>query len=199
MISKPKPVFAALACVLVVAATSTSCGDFFPSSNAIVSITLSPTNGVVKPGSTTQFNATGTLGNNQTQDVTSQVNWTSSNNSFATISQAGVATGVAVGSVTITAKSSNATATATLLVSNVTSIAIQPTSATVNAGGTFQLKAVDQNNNDVSSQVTWSTSDSSVATVSNTGLVSGVTVSFTAVTITATLGTFTATSSITVQ
>jgi trimeric autotransporter adhesin len=191
MKSNPRSAFAALICVLMVTAVSTSCGDFFPSSSAIVSMTISPSSGLVAPSATTQFTVQGTLGNNQTQDVTSQVNWSSSNSSFATVNQAGLVTGVALGNVTITAKTSDLTVTAPVLVSNATSITVTPASATVTPGGTQQLVAKDNNGNVVTNYVAWSSSDTTQATVSSTGLVTVLSSSTGlggSVTITATIG-----------
>jgi uncharacterized protein YjdB len=200
MRSEKRSVFAAFVCVLLVVSMSTSCGDFFPSSKAIVSMTISPTSGLVAPGATTQFTATGTLGNNTTQDVTGQVNWSSSSVGIATITQAGLATGVAVGTTTITAKSSDVTATATLLVSNATSVKVAPATATVIPGNTLQLVASDQSNNNISTSVTWSSSDTTQATVTTSGLVTVLTTATPSgsVTITATLGTLSGTCTITV-
>lgn len=202
MKSETKSALAALVCVLLVVAASTSCGDFFPSSSAIVAMTISPASGLVAPGATTQFTASGTLGNNQTEDVTGMVNWSSSNTGIATITQAGLATGVALGSTTITATANNGgvTVTAPLLVSNTTSITVAPASATVAPGGTQQLTATDQTGTNITSTVTWSSSDTSQATVTNTGLVtvlSTATPSGT-VTITGTLGSLTGTCTITI-
>ncbi|HET7230511.1 MAG TPA: Ig-like domain-containing protein [Longimicrobium sp.] len=57
-----------------------------------------------------------------------------------------------------------------------TSVAVTPSSANVYKGGTTQLtaKAYDQYGYQMSASFTWGTSNSSVATVSSTGLVSGV-------------------------
>ena len=189
MRSEKRSVLAALVCLLLIVATSTSCGDFFPSPKAVVAISISPTSGAVKPGATQQYTATGTLGNNQTQDVTGQVNWSSSNAAVANINQAGLATGVALGTVTIQAKANDVIATATLTVSNVTAITITVANTTIVTGGTTQATAVDQNNNDITSTVTWTSSNTSVATVSSTGVVSGVSIG--SANITASLGSIT--------
>ncbi len=189
MRSEKKSVLAALVCILLIVATFTSCGDFFPSPKAIVAISISPTSGAVKPGATQQFTATGTLGNNQTEDVTGQVNWSSSNAAVATINQAGLATGVALGNATIQAKSSDVIATAALTVSNVTAITITVASTTIVTGGTTQATAVDQSNNNITNTVTWTSSDTSVATVSSTGVISGVSIG--TANITASLGSIT--------
>lgn len=202
MRSETKSALAALVCVLLVVTVSTSCGDFFPSSSEIVAMTISPTSGLVAPGATTQFTVSGTLGNNQTEDVTGMVNWSSSNTSVATITQAGLATGVALGTTTITAAatSGGVKVTAPLLVSNTTSITVTPATATIVPGGTQQLTATDQTSKNISSSVTWTSSDTTQATVSNTGLVTVLSTATPSgsVTITATLGTLTGTCTVTV-
>ena len=190
MRSDNKSVFAAFICVLLVASISTGCGDFFPSSSAIVAITISPTNaGVQLSAGTEQFSAQGTFGNNSTGDVTGKVNWSSSNTAVATINQAGLATAVAAGVTNITAKSSSTSATTTFTVLNVTSITISaPGGTTLAAGGTSQLKAVDQSGNNITDFVTWNSSNTTNVSVSSTGLATaGSTTIGGSATITATL------------
>src|SRR5512142_395808 len=109
----------AVSCAVLVLALSTNCGNsnFFPSQHAIIALSISPPSGLVAPGSTANFTATGTLGDNSTQDVTSTVTWTSSSPAIATVS-AGSVKGVALGVTTITASANNVQASAALLVSN---------------------------------------------------------------------------------
>jgi hypothetical protein len=83
------------------------------------SITVTPANPSIKAGSTQQFKATGTYSDNSTQDITSQVSWSSSNTAVATINGAGLASGIAGGSTTITATQTS--------VSGSTSLTVQPT------------------------------------------------------------------------
>jgi hypothetical protein len=72
-----------------------------------VSIAVMPANPGISPGSTQQFMAMGSFSDGTTQDVTTQVTWASANSAIATISNApgsqGLATGVSVGTTTITA------------------------------------------------------------------------------------------------
>jgi len=201
MRSKANPGLAAFVSILLVAALSTSCGNFFPSSNAITAITISPGTGLVAPGATTNFTAQGTLGNNTTQDVTTKVTWTSSDTTVATIgANTGIATGVALGTATITAKSSDTSSTVNLVVSNATQVNVTPTTATLLQGGAQQLVAKDQSGNVLTNTVSWSSSDTTQATVSNTGYVQVTSTATTGntVTITATLGTLTGTCTITI-
>ena len=107
------------------------------------------------------------------------VTWTSSAVGVATVSSQGLVTAVSNGSATITARSGSASTTATVTVmQSVGSIAIEPSSATLmSLGETVQLTAtvLDQNGQPVvDAVVTWSSSDTSVATVSGQGLVTAV-------------------------
>jgi uncharacterized protein YjdB len=178
------------------------CGDFFVAPGAIVSITISPNNPTIQPGKTQQFTANAILGDSTSKDVTSQTTWTSSNPSVATIDNSGLATAVAVGTTTITATSGGITATTTLTVSNqvITSIAVTPATATLIIGQTQQLTATatlsDNTTSNVTNSVTWSSSNPAVATVTNTGLATAISTG--TATITASAGTVTGTSTITV-
>jgi hypothetical protein len=71
---------------------------------ALEMITIEPLYpGNIAVGSTLQFEAIGNYPGGETRDITSQVTWVSDNTKAATISPAGLATGVADGTVKITA------------------------------------------------------------------------------------------------
>jgi trimeric autotransporter adhesin len=67
------------------------------------SIAVTPVNTTLASGTTEQFTATGTLSNDTTESLTSQVTWSSSDTTWATINSAGLATAVSPGPVTISA------------------------------------------------------------------------------------------------
>jgi len=67
------------------------------------SIAVTPANTNLPVGETEQFTATGTLSNNTTENLTSQVAWASSDTTWATINATGLATAVSPGPVTISA------------------------------------------------------------------------------------------------
>ena len=69
----------------------------------LASIAVTPINPVISVGAPQQFTATGTYSDGSHQDLTNSANWTSSIPSVATISNTGLATGVAPGSTTIQA------------------------------------------------------------------------------------------------
>jgi uncharacterized protein YjdB len=188
----------------LVALALTSCGGFFPSSDTIVSITLSPASAQIMPAGTQQYSATGTFGNNTTGDVTSQVTWVSSATNVATISTAGLATAVALGTANITASSGSVTSTASpLTVSNktITTITVNPQNASISTGQQQQFTATatysDGSNGDITTSSTWSSSLVSVATISTTGLATAITTGTT--TITASLAGVTGTTTLNVQ
>ncbi len=98
-------------------------------------LAVSPANPTRALGQTLQFQATGTLTDGTTQDLTAAVTWTSSNTAVATItSPGGLATALTVGSSTITAThaASGLTASTTLTVVGPPSLAsFSPTSGRV--------------------------------------------------------------------
>jgi uncharacterized protein YjdB len=192
------------ATAILMAVFLASCSGFFIGNNEIASISVTPTGAFLKPTGTQQFTATATFGNNTQGIVTDQVTWTSSQPAIASIDSAGLATGVALGNVTITARSTNnKTGSVTLTVSNrtVTSINISPTSATINStfGQTTQqfTSTATFDDGTMTNQVNWSSSNTNVATVNSSGLASAVASG--SCTITASLGGMSAPASLTVQ
>src|SRR5260370_4578570 len=101
----------------------------------LVSITVTPASPSIAKGLTQPFTATGTYTDSGTLDITTSVNWTSSNASIATIGlNTGVATGVAAGGpVTFTATDPNtnnsSTAQLTVTAATLASIAATPASS----------------------------------------------------------------------
>jgi uncharacterized protein YjdB len=69
------------------------------------SIAVTPASPSIAKGLTEQFTATGTYSDNSTQNLTSQVTWSSGTTSTATITAGGLATAAAAGTSTISATS----------------------------------------------------------------------------------------------
>jgi TonB-dependent SusC/RagA subfamily outer membrane receptor len=116
---------------------------------------------------------TGSLAANVSGLVGATVNFTSSATSVATVSGSGQVTAVSLGSATITAIVAGEGVSATAQVTvNPATIAVTPVTAEVGLGGTVQLTA--QVSGGVGLAVTWTSADLGVATVDQTGLVTGV-------------------------
>ena len=149
-------------------------------SATLVSIATSPSSPIIPSGLKQQFTATGTFSDGSTQNVTTSVTWTSSNTTAATIDATGLATAAAVGSTTIQASSgsvSNSTGM-TVIPALLTSITVTPANSSVATNGTVQFTATgvysDGSTQNLTSFVGWSSSNGAVATISPSGLASGV-------------------------
>lgn len=183
-------------------------GQFFKGPNDVAALSIAPTNASIQMGSTQQFSATAAFQypDGNTGDVTPRTTWTSSDPSIATIDSAGLATGVAYGTVTIKGSCEGFTAKTNLTVSSqtvtLTSIAVTPSSATLSlVNRTQQFTATGTYSNGSSANITnsvvWTSSDQTVATVgSNTGLASAVAAG--TATITATSGAISGNTTLTV-
>lgn len=116
--------------------------------------------------------------------IAAAVTWSSSAQSVATVSTAGLVAGATVGTSTITATATSGTTvvtgTATITVQAaapvLTTVTLTPATSTVSAGGTVQLTATarDQNAGTVAATIVWSSSAISIATVTQSGVVTGV-------------------------
>lgn len=165
-----------------------SCGNFFPGNNTIVSITISPQSYYVLTSGTAAFTAQATFGNNSTGDVTDSVTWSSSNISLATISSSGTATaasslpsGTKLATTNITAKSGSVTsnsAALTVATLNIQSIAVSPGTQTTTSGSQVQFTATatltDGTGVNITSIAAWTSSNTAVATVSSAGLATAI-------------------------
>jgi len=135
-------------------------------------------------GLTTQYTATVILSDNTVQDVTADAAWSSNEPTIASIDTDGKATATGVGDATITASYAGANGTAMLHVLGAapTSFVVKPATASVKAETQQQYSAIVGLSTgdfiDVSREVVWATSNSSVATASNDpgteGIVLGV-------------------------
>ncbi|MEI6287572.1 MAG: Ig-like domain-containing protein [Bacillota bacterium] len=172
--------------------------------NPVTSVAVTPVDASINVGAAQQFTATAYYADGTSDDVTNRATWNSSNIAVATVtSGGGLATGVTGGPASITVTYGGKTATATLNVTDyVTSIAVTPVAASVYAGKTQQYTATVTYKSgatiDVTSSATWSSSNTSTATIASGGLASGIAAGSAA--ITATLGgVLSATVNLTVQ
>ena len=126
------------------------------------------------------------------------VTWSTSNDKVATVNQEGLVSAVGAGTATITATCGGKSATCKVTVKiPVSSVTLDKSSATMYVDSTLQLKATVKPDNATDKTVTWTSSNTGVATVSNNGLVKAVAAGTT--TITASSGGKSATCKITVQ
>jgi uncharacterized protein YjdB len=145
----------------------------------VATVSVAPATPTLTPGAVVQLSATlrDAAGNTLTGRA---VSWSTSSPALATVSGAGLVTAVAVGGpVTITATSEGKSGTATLSIVSpvVTSVTVSPSQASVSTSGTTPLTVVvrDQNNIILTGRtVTWTSSNTAIATVSPSGIVSGV-------------------------
>ena len=157
---------------------------------ALKSISVSPQNATVAAGLTQQFTATGTYSDGSSS-VVSGVAWTTSDKTLATVSATGIVTTLKQGSLTVTATSGSVIGSAPFAVGppNLKSISVSPQTVGVTAGVTQPFTATGNYTDGSStalSGVSWMTSDTTLATVDATGLVT--TLKPGTVTVTATLG-----------
>ena len=134
----------------------------------VSNIFLNKTSASLTEGDTLTLTATITPSNATNKNVT----WKSSNTSVAKVSN-GVVTALKAGSTTITVTTEDGAKTATCQVTvnakvyPVTSVSLSKSSTTLTEGGTITLTATINPSNATNKNVTWSSSNSSVASVSN--------------------------------
>ena len=145
------------------------------------SIAVTPASPSIAKGLTQQFTATGSYSDGSFSDITAQVTWNSATPGVATISAAGLATGVGVGTSNITAGLSGVTSPIDVLTVTpaiLQNIAVTPANPSVPKGLTQQFTATGMYSDgslvDLTTQVTWNSATPGVATISATGLATGV-------------------------
>ena len=140
-------------------------------------VTVSPaTSELTALGATVQLSAEVRDQNGRVMVVT--VTWVSNNTSVATVSTSGLVTAAGNGTATITATAGTVSGTAAVTVAQqVSAVEITPDTGIVLPGTTLQLAAEAQDANGhaiAGSDFDWASSDTAVAAVDSTGLVSGI-------------------------
>ena len=176
----------ALASTLLLAACSRSSSISQPVT--LKSILVSPQTPTLNVTAVQQLTATGTYSDNSTRDLTASVTWSSSNTAVATVgASTGLVTPASASSllsgqtavITATSGTGSAAVTASTtitLFATLTSLAVTPTNPSVTLNSTLQLTATgtyfDGNTRNLTTEVSWTSGDTAVATVgTNTGLV----------------------------
>jgi len=167
----------------------------------VTGISINKTGVSVVKGKTCQLNATVNPSDASNKNVT----WSSSNTSVATVNSSGKVTAKAVGTSTITVKTKDGSKTATCKVTvtsgtiSVTGVSLDKSSASVFVGKTLTLNATVKPKNATNKKMTWSSSNTSVATVDNSGKVTGKAKGTATITVKTTDGSKTAKCTITVN
>ena len=165
----------------------------------VTGITVNPAVATIMIGSTTMLTAAITPSDANNQNYS----WSSSNSSIATVSSSGVVTGISEGTAVITVTSADGGFTApcniTVIPIAVTGVGITPSTVTTRIGANTTLMATVAPSNATNKTVSWSSSDTGVATVSSAGVVTGVAAGTAVITVTTEDGGYTANSIITVS
>ena len=165
--------------------------------NPVTGVSLDVTTAQLAPGETIQLHATVVPAD---ADLTT-VTWSSSDETIATVDNTGLVTAVSYGDVVITVITDNHSYTASAQIRvhvDVTGVSLNETAATLHIGETLDLEATVAPQDATNTDVTWTSSDDAVATVSEAGVVTAVALGEAIITVTTVEGDFTATSTITV-
>lgn len=146
-----------------------------PKEVKVSGITVSPATKAIGKTEKTTLTASVTLADATDKSVT----WSSDTTSVATVSASGEVTGVAAGSAKIKATANDGSgvfgeATVTVNPTKVTGITLSDTTKTIEAEAKFTLTATVKPDNADEKGVTWASDKTELATVSETGEVTGV-------------------------
>lgn len=135
---------------------------------AATGVVVAPTEATIAVGKTQQIEATLTP-----EDTTDELTWTSSDEKVATVDANGVVTAVKAGTATITATANDKVSAVcnVTVVQLVTNITLTAASATVTEGETVAVTAVVSPADATNAALTWSSSDTDIATVDADGVV----------------------------
>ena len=201
---------ATVTAVIAGTATITATAKDGSSASDSITVTVNPVEvasvSITKDGTVTSYE---TLNKDATLQLTatvkpdnatnSDVTWSSNNTGVATVSENGLVTAVGGGTATITATAGEQSAecqiTVNVSVTGVTITALEGTQggttespAALNVDGTLRLTATVEPSNATNKAVTWSSNDTNVAEVNDTGLVTAKSAGKVTITATATDG-----------
>jgi trimeric autotransporter adhesin len=154
-------------------ARATGSSQLTVSTASLQSLSVSPESTLLAPGTGTWIMANATFTDGSTEPLSPLCTWSSSSPSVATVSAGGFVGGQSPGATTITAQDASVSATANVLVESgsLTSIQVAPNSATVPMGFGRQFTAIgnfsDGQTLNLTAFANWTSSDPSVATISN--------------------------------
>jgi len=183
LVSSRRCILPATSIAVLLCLTWAGCSGFFINPT-LSSIYITPPSATVAVNNTVQLIATGTYSDGSQNTISgSTVGWSSSDDTIATVtSPGGLVTGVGTGTSTITATAQGISATGTITVTptNVTTIAITTTQGSTAPQTTATISGVPISlqfyaygnlspSQNLTDAVTWSSSNTSVATISTGG------------------------------
>jgi hypothetical protein len=149
-----------------------SCGGSSHSGASLQSIEITPSAASAAAGTTSQLTATGIYSDGGHRDVTYDATWSSSNSAVANVNAGGVASAASPGTTTVSANFQGISGSGTLTVTAATLVSIEVTPAlpSIAKGRTLQFVATgifsDNSTQNLTGQVTWSSSNASLASIS---------------------------------
>ena len=146
----------------------------------VTDLKISSPNKVIETGATEQFKVLAIINEDQedTIDVTSKVNWSTSDSSIASINQSGLLSSHMDGLVSVTATWADLRASKELTLSSAELLSISIDAPSISVCDNYQLTATgnyeDATDRIITSLVSWESSDESLLSVSQTGLVTSL-------------------------
>jgi uncharacterized protein YjdB len=141
----------------------------------LVSLTINDLSSTLKVSDTFQLIVTGTYSDASAQNVSSSATWAVADAAILNISSAGLVTALSEGTTIVTAAYEGLTVERSISVKALLNLRISPASVTLAIASSQQLSVTGTYTDDsvegVDNLVTWQSSDSSVATISTSGMV----------------------------
>lgn len=168
---------------------------------SVSGVTITPETASLKIGETKQLVAEVAPYNATNKDIV----WTSSNSSIATVSSTGLVTAKSTGTATITATTADGgyidtcVVTVTSTVIPVTNVSLNFNNSSLDVGDRMRLVATVTPDNATNQNVTWTSSNTAVATVDSNGIVNAISAGTATITATTADGGRTATCSVKVS
>jgi len=140
----------------------------------LVSVNVAPAGLEIATGASQQLTATGNFSDGSMRDFTVPSVWTSSDPTIASVNSFGLVTGVSPGIAVITASVLGVSGSTPITVTgqSLVSLSVTPLNPTLPQNNTLQFKVTgafsDGTTQDLTQSVIWSTSDGTLATISNT-------------------------------